>query len=352
MFVLAIDNKILSRIEKCFALSEGTSNPHEAKAALDKALKLLAKYNLTNDDIELSTIDSQMTDMRVPNKPQRYIEWLAGSIAECFSVRLHYSTHQTGVNGGSETRCRFTGKTANVALSIYAFDFLFRGLKIAKRIYRKKLADEFFERHNVKLSKMQPCVKNEIKGRVECYCLSYVRTIVNNLQENKITDHTNTLVDRYLEQELEWDLSTIKTVSVAKQKFSGYREDHESGQNDGAKVDVNTPITTTEKIRIEDQGAVKKLIALIIKHAKFGGCMLLTDVTLEVANNIKANAELAKLYKVIVVSDENKEDSSILTVKNDDNTLFIYTDNKPCDQIMTTAKDLNKLISPTLFNTL
>ncbi|WP_318515697.1 DUF2786 domain-containing protein [Photobacterium leiognathi] len=254
---MKIDKKVLERIEKCFTLANESANPNEAKNALAKAMKLLKKYSLNEDDLVDVKLDCQLADSIVQSNPKQHVSTLAERVAQCYSVLLHYTTYRVEGKLNRTTRCQFSGEKSNVMMSVYTFDFLHRSMKIAEKEYKKKLAQECFDNTGMKLSLLSSKIKRDVRERVDGYLLFWVDAVVENLAQEEITKEDETLITKYLTRNSEngTDFDDIKEAKVKKVTQIS-QCDMDAGIEDGSKVNVHTPISGHEQQKL---GVVKEV---------------------------------------------------------------------------------------------
>lgn len=135
--------EIIDKVQKLLALAT-SPNEHEAKLAASKAHELLAKYNLSLEQVEESRINEEY--VAVDKEPRgsappedRYLFTLLQNYFYVKIVTYKYSEQfrakpdATYVNGrlGYRRRYRFTlvGRTHNVQIARFVYDFLFRSFR-------------------------------------------------------------------------------------------------------------------------------------------------------------------------------------------------------------------------------
>lgn len=169
-------DRILEKIQKCFALSK-SSNPNESALALRQAHKLLEKYNLTMSEVELSDISNEDSFIR-KSAIKHYESTLAVVIANAFDcVASFKDVYDKRLK--RKIVIVFSGYSSDVTVANYAFEVLFRQLKQARKEYlksirlsfpsskRQKLADNFClgwaqSVYNI-VEKISPVNKNKIE---------------------------------------------------------------------------------------------------------------------------------------------------------------------------------------------
>ena len=118
----------LEKIKKCLALSR-SANEHEAAQALKHAQSLMAKYGLTDWDVESAAVSEQYG--KAPKTAPSWHWRLVHLCASAFGCdRWHVADHSGG-------RFVFCGINGRPELAAYAYEVLLRQLKTARREYIK-----------------------------------------------------------------------------------------------------------------------------------------------------------------------------------------------------------------------
>ena len=97
-----------------------STNPHEAAIAMNQAIKLMAKHNISNKDIELSQIVEKVAKHAPSNaeKPPRYFSILVSIISSAFGVRANL------IWENNKRKVSFYGFRERPQLAAYTFDVL------------------------------------------------------------------------------------------------------------------------------------------------------------------------------------------------------------------------------------
>jgi len=116
----------LNKIRKCLALA-GSSNPHEAAAAMRQAQKLMREHNVSETDVSLADVCEK--GIKAPsNRISMWQSKLARSVADAFGCEIYYSRHtKLGITRMHRaTDVVFIGVGASAEVASYAFDVLLR----------------------------------------------------------------------------------------------------------------------------------------------------------------------------------------------------------------------------------
>jgi hypothetical protein len=113
------DKSIVEKIRKLLALADSNRNSHthEREVAMQTALDLLAKHNLSMAQVNNSTLDIQPEEITANFKLEPWIRSILSA-----SCRLYYTTYymrsERNWNGRIERSPVFVGTTENIAVTI------------------------------------------------------------------------------------------------------------------------------------------------------------------------------------------------------------------------------------------
>lgn len=120
-------DKALEKIKKCLALA-GSSEPHEAAAAMRQAQKLMAEHGLSGIDVELADVAESTTPAKsnmLPNWEVSLARVVANSFGCDFYITRGFITHWR-MKPERKTDYAFVGLHANAQIASYAFSVLQR----------------------------------------------------------------------------------------------------------------------------------------------------------------------------------------------------------------------------------
>ncbi|MBL4797623.1 MAG: DUF2786 domain-containing protein [Oleispira sp.] len=127
------EEKAIDKIKKCLALA-ASSNANEAATAMRQAQKLMAKYGLNTEDIQLSDVKTETAKAGTAQTPVQYISWLVSVIKKAFGVDAIFIPHFKGVD------IKFIGIDTQAEIASYAFSTLLRQLKADRSAHMKTLS--------------------------------------------------------------------------------------------------------------------------------------------------------------------------------------------------------------------
>ena len=123
-------NQIIERINKLLALGERGGTEAEATAAMQKVHELLAKHNLSLDDVKESSVaeEDYIQDESEGKRGQPWQDYIWTAIA-----KLYFCKHLTR-SGPSGTRHLVIGKPSNIAVVKYLAAYIVRtGEELARQ---------------------------------------------------------------------------------------------------------------------------------------------------------------------------------------------------------------------------
>ena len=157
--------QVLDKIKKCLALSK-SSNEHEAGQAMKHAQALMKKHN-----INIASVEVNMTSVKVNKKPSRWIIYLASVVANATGTRVINSHMQ---------EFQFFGVESNAEIAVYMFDVLKRQCTHVRKQYLKTI------------SNYSTTTKNKY---AESFCVGWVKSVsvlvdefVNSEEDTKKID--------------------------------------------------------------------------------------------------------------------------------------------------------------------
>jgi hypothetical protein len=126
-------SQIIDKINKLLALGERGGTEAEATAAMQKVHELLAKHNLSLDDVKESAVleEDYIRDESESSSRQPWQDWVWSSIAELYFCQ-HFKRHFRG-----STSHLLIGKPSNTAAVKYVATFVIHtGEELARRATR------------------------------------------------------------------------------------------------------------------------------------------------------------------------------------------------------------------------
>lgn len=175
----AEQQKALDKIKKCLKLS-GSSNAHEAAAAMRQAQALMEKYALDFDDIAASEVNIHNQNATVKKTPVSWESSLANLCGKAFSCK----TILISFGGVFNSQWQFIGCGSAPELAGYAFTALARQLKKDRAAYIK-----------TKLSRCGP--KNKT-ARADQFSLAWVWGVKDQLNAMVVNDKAETAITAYM----------------------------------------------------------------------------------------------------------------------------------------------------------
>lgn len=123
-------NQIIDKINKLLALGERGGTEAEATAAMRKVHELLAKHNLSLDDVKESPVaeEDYVRDEAEASARQPWQDWVWTAVAELYFCR-HFKRHSCG-----EVTHLLIGKPSNIAVVKFVAGYVVRtGEELARR---------------------------------------------------------------------------------------------------------------------------------------------------------------------------------------------------------------------------
>lgn len=167
-------DRIISKIKRCLALSK-SSNENEAATALRQASLMMQKYNINQDDIDASDINSVEAETRFGKHPATYQIMLSNLICKLFGCKVFFIRNKC-----RNSKFVFLGEDMYATIASYAFDVLHRQLAQARKTYMKT------ELKGLMYSKNK-------RTRADVFCQGWISAVKGKV-ENIVPPTTNMLL--------------------------------------------------------------------------------------------------------------------------------------------------------------
>lgn len=114
--------RIIGKMKKLLAMAEGNANEHEAMVAAKQLHSMLAKHNVSMDELssEDNPIDEEGTETR--NRPWKRI--VATKVAELYFCKMYSLSKRNG-----KAKYMFVGTEANRSFAIYIFQMIIKAIE-------------------------------------------------------------------------------------------------------------------------------------------------------------------------------------------------------------------------------
>lgn len=224
---MQIDEKIMSKIRKCLALSE-SNNVHEAAAALRQAKALMDKHKLSMSDVELSRVDV----VEVGTDRARPPNWKIGlylAVSKAFGCSLF-------MRGG---RPVFVGTTPSPDIAKYALDVLLRQLESNKKEYLCKMKSG---RPDMKRTAKVRLGKGYAEGWV-IGCRKIVEQFAATLSDDDTKAHLNRVSAYYEQDKIPEGKAKKSALDDSLGMIAG-----QSGFEDGQKAQIHPGMNTAGNV--------------------------------------------------------------------------------------------------------
>ena len=223
-----MSEKIIEKIKKCLALSEST-NEYEAAQALKHAHALMAKYNISQELIDLSKINELSTEAKAS-----FATWhlyLIETIELVFCVCALINSKRGTVS--------FNGFNKKPEIAKYVYEVLFRQCNRARTGY-------------IKTHLRAVRTKKDKTFRANSYATGWVNTVQNEI-EKFITEKDR--AEYQHARTITLTRTDIKVGDFFKAKDEGKLSvnDFFSGADDGKNVRLFLPVDSTTSVQIKDK---------------------------------------------------------------------------------------------------
>ena len=119
---------IIEKIRKLLALAEGNKNEHERQVAMQFAMELLSKHNLSVAQVQGQALKIDVCVMEGDFRLERWIQWVLDAVCDLYYTDYYISTRKTAM---------FVGTAENIAVSIDVAEWLIDSIrKESNRLYK------------------------------------------------------------------------------------------------------------------------------------------------------------------------------------------------------------------------
>lgn len=208
--------RILEKIRKCMALGS-SGNEHEAAAGMRQARKLMEKYGLTTEHVELSELGTERVNSEHANPPL----WAAALQNIC--ARAFQCTAYTARYG-----VVFIGQAESAKVAGYTYEVLMRQIKQARKRFLAERVPEWWA----------PSKKKKV---AQGYCEGWVMAVKEKVNEfaGPASNEREAKHDQFLREVMTMKLKDAKPKKSAAETDRNARTAAYMGANDGEKVQLH-----------------------------------------------------------------------------------------------------------------
>ncbi len=211
-------NEAIARIKKCLALS-GSSNEHEAAAALRQAQALMRQFAVEEDHIAASYVSEAACKSGVRSEPPQHLCHLGRTIGNAFACDLFFSHDLRG------QIVKFVGADPGPALAQYAYTVLRRALERDRSAY---------------VATLKRCKRTTKIRRGKAFALTWVLAVSSTVSEFAGTDEDRERIASYLSSHY----PALTTTPVRKTKIQARDENAlAAGFRSGSQQSLRRPMS-------------------------------------------------------------------------------------------------------------
>lgn len=203
------DEKILSKIQKCLALSQ-SSEPHEAAAAMRQAQKLMEIHNISMAAVKQSDIGTTTVKSKVSvSKVSPWELKLINTVAKAFGCRLMWTQSRSWATDvyGSFT---LVGLKTQTELAQYTCEVMQRKLIKAR--------GEF-------VTAMGPSVNRAYKtAQANGFCMGWIESVSKTVHDFALNTEVVLMIKTYISEHSGGKKSAAKNVQIGSSGFAAGRE--------------------------------------------------------------------------------------------------------------------------------
>jgi hypothetical protein len=228
-------NEIKKKIEKLLNLSM-SDNEHEAKLALDRALKLMNEHNITKDEV----YKQQMINKEIELPYKKIPDWVSklyghmAYVSGCYFVWVNGRT--------ANAKGRIVGRERDVENSEYLVSFLYR--EVVKR------SEEYKKNSTHKGAYLAKAVKSFKVGMIEQIAQRIYKQKNQFFTEVKSKDLVCMDLKTRVDEAMEYLKSTTQRKVVMAKKKSYEQEAKRQGAAEADKIDINIAVSKQKNIKL------------------------------------------------------------------------------------------------------
>lgn len=209
----------LEKIKKCLALA-GSSNEHEAAAALRSAQALMAKHGVTDSEVLACSVNEHTAKASVKRKPARWESNLAALVGAAFGCEVLLSSC-----GYVPAQWCFIGYDSAAAVAGYAFEVLLRQIKRARQ--------EF-----IASNQLRGLASKSKTVRADIYCAGWINSISKTVSVFARPAEQDAAIAAYMTKRCPDELDELKSIDRISGKNISVSDAlaWKQGQSDGADV--------------------------------------------------------------------------------------------------------------------
>lgn len=222
--------KALKKIAKCLELGN-SANVNEAAQAIRMAHRLMAKYGLDKDDIDLIKMGKTRSSNLLPADIGSHILRLIRGINTRFGVEAVLLNHK-GLK-----KLEFIGDADRAIFAAFAFDIVYREMNQQTGQFRNKFAGTGTS-------------TADVTKRVNSFLSGWIEGALEKLPVIAPDEDSSKSINSYIDKEFEnVDRETFKQqLGEAMKKLT---KDYEVGFKQGKRINVNRPVDgAAEKKRL------------------------------------------------------------------------------------------------------
>lgn len=225
-------NGIKEKIEKLLNMSM-SDNEHEAKLALERALKLMSEHNITKEEVykqQMISMDMELNYKRVP-------DW----VSVLYTKMAYISGCQFAWTNGvfcSNARGRMVGRERDVENAMYLSAFLMREVATKSKTYKKSARYK-----GAKLARV-----------VQAFKVGMINRVAERIYEQKNRFFNESIGNGLVCMDLEVRLKEAFEFLNFKGKMTKGKDDYDAaatrqGAAEADKIDINVAVSKQKNIK-------------------------------------------------------------------------------------------------------
>lgn len=227
-------NEIKKKIEKLLNLSM-SENEHEAKLALDRAMKLMDEHNITKDEVH----GQQMVSKDIELKYKKVPDWVSKLYSDmAFISGCHFVWRNCIIANATG---KIVGRERDVENSVYLVYFLYREVEKRSKEYKKNTTH--------KGASLAKAVKSFKVGMIERFTARIYMQKKQFFNELKGSGLVCVDLEARLKDAQAYLMSISPKLNHIKDKDNYEKEAKRHGAAEADKIDINMAVSKQKNIK-------------------------------------------------------------------------------------------------------
>ncbi len=219
------DSAVLEKIKKLLALADGNQNENEREVAMQFAMEMLAKHNLTISELHGDELDIQVVEVEAEFHLHPWVRRVLDTACTLYYTDYYYSQRYNWTTGASRNFPVFVGTADNIAVTMEVATWLINSIRLeSNRSYKDPAL-----RRSFRLG-----AATRLRERAECLVASESATAAGSRNSLMV-------IRNQLQRANEDYLSTLDLEQTTMRRSTVVHSAYEAGKEFGNQVVLTRP---------------------------------------------------------------------------------------------------------------